>query len=240
MITGHRPRRRSAAPPRRRAASRTGRHPWSRFAVLAAAVPVGLLVSGALVWHSSYAAFVATTLNENNSWTTGVVSLTSNRTASVPLFDQTSEGFLSPGSTGTKCITVSYTGSVTVGEEGIRLRGTVTGDPGLASALQIQVQLSQAPLPGPPGADCLPSFPATPLTYSTTLSAFPTTYADGLGDLDNNNTGDWRPVLPTTDTSRTYRITYTLPTSASGTQYQGKQVGLLLTWQVQSDDTPGS
>jgi hypothetical protein len=151
--------------------------------VLAAAVPVGLVASVTLVWSSSYAAFVDTTATPQNTWGTGVVELGTDRGATA-LFNTASEGLLVPGSSGHRCITVTYTGNVDTADTGVRLYGSLTtGSPELAAALRITVQMSRTALTTPPDADCLPTFEASPFTYpSSTLGAFPSGYGTGLGD----------------------------------------------------------
>ncbi len=81
---------------------RTPKH-GVRRTLLAAAVPVGMVVSGALVWQSSYAAFTSSTANPNNAFTAGSVTLTDNDSNGA-LFAVTSAQ-LAPSSTFTyKCI----------------------------------------------------------------------------------------------------------------------------------------
>jgi hypothetical protein len=238
VITGRRPRHRHAAP--RRTHARFATRTWGRLAVLVAAVPVGLLVCGALVWNSSSAAFIAVTDNPANVWQAGAVSLTNDR-ASAALFTTATEGLIVPGSSGFKCITVTYTGNVSTAEAGVRLYGTLTADTdaALAAALQVTVQMSTTAL-GTTAADCSPSFPATTLSYTgKTFGTFPTSFTGGLGDLNTDGLGDWRPNA-TTDRSRTYKISYSLPTGPSTTTMAGKKVGMSFTWEVQSDDTPGT
>jgi hypothetical protein len=46
--------------------------------MIAAAVVVGLMGSGALVWQASSAAFTASTENDSNTWSSGKVVLTDN------------------------------------------------------------------------------------------------------------------------------------------------------------------
>ncbi len=80
-----------------------------RRTMLAAAVPVGMVVSGALVWQSSYAAFSDTTVNPGNSFTAGSVVLDDND-SNTALF---SVSDLAPKSTWTfKCIRLDYTGTL--------------------------------------------------------------------------------------------------------------------------------
>ena len=237
MITGRRPGPQHTAPRHRHGSTvtRAGR----RIAVLVAAVPVGLLACGTLVWHSSAAAFTATTSTPTNSYEAGVVQLGNDRGATA-LFTTASEGLLVPGSTGHKCITVTYTGNVDTAAAGVRLYGTLTSDSSaeLAAALQVTVQMSTTALGTTPDADCLPGFQASPVTYAATaVSAFPTNYGGGIGDANGDALGDWRPSA-TTDRTRTYRISYSLPAGSYPSTLQGKKVGVTFTWEVQS--APGS
>jgi hypothetical protein len=73
------------------------------------AVPLGLVVSGALVYQSSSAAFTATTTTAQESWTAGTVVLDQNSSTSLPW---TAVAGLAPSSTATKCVRVDYTGSL--------------------------------------------------------------------------------------------------------------------------------
>ncbi|SET50245.1 hypothetical protein [Geodermatophilus poikilotrophus] len=205
--------------------------------MLAAAVPVGLVASVTLVWSSSHAAFVGTTATPQNTWGTGVVQLSNNR-AQV-LFDTTSEGLLVPGSSGHRCITVTYSGNVDTAATGVRLYGSLTGSTELANALQVTVEMSATPLSPVPDADCLSGLGASPYTYPTsTLSAFPSGYSTGLGNANGDTVSDWRPTA-TTDRARTYKISYRLPADSHPTSIQGKEVGMTFTWEARSH-TPGA
>ncbi len=80
----------------------------ARRTMLAAAVPVGMVISGALVYSSSYAAFNATTDNTGNSFTAGTVQLSDND-AGQTLFTITNG---TPSTTYLyRCIELNYTGS---------------------------------------------------------------------------------------------------------------------------------
>jgi hypothetical protein len=74
----------------------------------ALAIAVGVLGSGICVWQSTSAVFSSTTANAGNSWTAGSVTLTDDDSGSA-LF---SASGLVPGSSGSNCITVSYSGNV--------------------------------------------------------------------------------------------------------------------------------
>ncbi len=86
--------------------------------MIAAAVVVGLMGSGALVWQASSAAFTASTQNQNNSWASGQVALTDN----VPGGAWFNETSLVPDQTGKKCVEVTYNGNV---KAGVKLFGSV-------------------------------------------------------------------------------------------------------------------
>jgi hypothetical protein len=84
--------------------------------ILAAAVPVGLVLSAAMVWQSTSAAFSATTENGGNSWHTGTVVLSdsdSDSASGAALFDSSStDQLLAPGVAGARCIRVDYSGDL--------------------------------------------------------------------------------------------------------------------------------
>ncbi len=237
MIIRRRPHHHHAAAPRRRVG--TGAGARRRITVLAAAVPIGLVASSTLVWHSSHAAFVDTTDNPGNAWRTGVVALDGDRGATA-LFSTASEGLLVPGSSGHRCITVTYSGNVDTAETGVRLHGALTGSTALADALQVRVEVSATALSPAPDADCLPGLGGSPVSHAPrAFSAFPTGYGTGLGDGNGDGVADWRPTA-TGNRSRTYRISYSLPAGSYPDTLQGQQVGMTFTWEVRSDDTPGT
>lgn len=86
--------------------------PRRRGARASVAVPVGLALSIALSWSSTYAAFSATSVNAGNSWRSGTVVLTGADSVGA-LFTTGSDGALKPGSTGSRCLRIDYTGDLT-------------------------------------------------------------------------------------------------------------------------------
>ncbi|MDQ1484573.1 MAG: hypothetical protein QOJ62_266, partial [Actinomycetota bacterium] len=59
--------------------SEQSRQPERRRRVVRATAPAfGLLAAGLLVWQGSYAAFSATTQNNNDTWSSASLSLTNN------------------------------------------------------------------------------------------------------------------------------------------------------------------
>ena len=87
----------------RRARARRGR------LLVMAGIPLGMIGSAALVWQASYAAFSGKTENASNTITSGTVSLSDNDSGTAAF---TLTG-LRPGSSGSRCIVVTYTGSLT-------------------------------------------------------------------------------------------------------------------------------
>ncbi len=81
-----------------------------RRSVLAGVVPVGLVLSVALTWSSTHAAFSANTQNPGNSWQTGSVVLTDNDSGTA-LFQSASESGLTPGAARSRCIRLDSPGT---------------------------------------------------------------------------------------------------------------------------------
>jgi hypothetical protein len=182
-------------PPRRRAAG--GR----RAGILAAlAVLSGIAASSGVMWQASSAAFTGSTSNGNNAWTAGTVSLTDDDT-NVAMFSATG---LKPGSTGTKCITVTYGGNSTAA---VKLYSSaVTGT--LRQHLNMVIQEGD----GGTYADCT-GFVSTGTVYTGTLENFGNTNtAFGSG------VGAFAPTAA--NQKKTYRFAYTVdpatPNSAQG------------------------
>jgi hypothetical protein len=92
---------------------RTGRKHRGGRIVLA----IALIISATAIWRASFAAFVATTANPSDSWASGTLALTAtdgsggNITGSA-VFAATG---WRPGDSLTKCITVTYGGTITAG-----------------------------------------------------------------------------------------------------------------------------
>ncbi|MFN8074645.1 MAG: TasA family protein [Kineosporiaceae bacterium] len=192
-----------------------------RPGIVAAAVLVGLLGSGGFVWHSTEAAFTATTATPSNSWTTGSVTI-SDDDAGVALF--TTATNLKPADTGTKCIKVTYSGTLT--PSGIKFYASALADsaPSLAAYLDMVIDVSADN--GVGDFSSCGSFSGTNL-YTGTLANLRTTnsaYASGLGT--------WTPTGGVT-TTRTFRIKYTLNASAPDT-VQGKTASATFTWEANS------
>ncbi|MFQ1003041.1 hypothetical protein [Modestobacter sp. SSW1-42] len=179
-----------------------------------AAVVAGLVLSGCLVWTTSYAAFTAETRNPGNSWTTGHVQLSNDRGTALFQVDR-----LWPGATGSRCVTVT-SGSSVPGE--VRLYGAgLTGQTLLTQVVSLDVVQGTAGA----AADCSDFVAAaTPPVSSRTLAAYPTDYGTGQSP--------W-VLTGTTGEARAYKVTYRVDPNA-GNATQDQTAAMTLVWEVQS------
>jgi hypothetical protein len=205
---------------------------------LVAAVPVGLLLSVAVVWQSTAAAFTASTDNAGNTWQAGSVVLADSDGGSA-LFDTTRDGALVPGATRSRCIRVDYTGSLPAD---IRLYVTTpaAGATTLDPYLVVSVEEGQ---PVPAGttvaADCSTGFTAaaTPaFLYNTASAAGPS--ADQTSTMSALKSGhaDYATGLVAglsvaQNTSLTFRVAYTVKDDNLAQSTQSKAT---FTWEARN------
>lgn len=183
------------------------------------AVPVALLLSGATVATASYSAFSATTSNPTNNWTAGTVAL-SDDDSNTAMF--TAAG-LKPGSTGTKCIAVTSSGSLA---SAVKLYGT---NPATTNALSSSINLAVVQGTGGSFGSCTGFTPLATgsSVFSGTLAALGSTassYATGLGT--------WAPTGTASET-RVFQFTYTVDPAAPNST-QGGTASIGFTWEAQN------
>ncbi|GAA4984078.1 hypothetical protein [Kineococcus glutinatus] len=203
-----------------------------RRAAAIAAVPVGLLASGLIVHSSSNAAFTATTSTGTNTWTAGTVALTnSSPSASLP-WSSNGSGALKPGTSETKCVVVTYSGSLAA-NIALYASGyaTTAGSSGGAAGTNLEDQL-QFTIDYKTGGD----FTSTcgSFTASTPAMTLPVTNeaAKAFGARTAYSAGASVSNVAS-NTIITYRVSYTL--SGSATDYaQGDSVAFNFTWQAQN------
>lgn len=190
----------------------------ARLAALGALL--GAVLCTGMVLRTSEAVFTADTRVPDNAWETGSVSLDDDSTGSA-LFATTSYGGGVPGGDGlltggdalTRCLTVTYTGTITSGVA-VRLYATAAG--ALAPYLDVVVEEGTGA-----GRSCAAFVPSRTL-YSGTLTGLATVAHDGASGL-----GPWEPA--TTGATRVYRFTVTVqPVSAA----QGAQATADLVWEA--------
>ena len=201
-----------------RTAARRPSRRWAR-AVTLLAVPAAVAVSGLVVSHASYSAYSATTVNPTSNWATGSVALADDDLGTAAFTAKN----LKPGSTGTRCIVVTSSGSL---PSTVKLYATGAST---TNNLAAHVNLSITQGTGGTFGDCAGYTPlATGGTLFTGtaagLAAASTGYASGLGS--------WAPTGAATE-SRTYQITYTISGSAPDSTQGGTAV-LGLTWEAQN------
>lgn len=185
----------------------------SAAAMVAAAIVTGLLASGAMIWQSSQAAFTAASSSPTNTWNAGTVILDDDDNG-VAMFTATN---LKPGSTGSKCLAVTYTGTLTAN---VKLYATsVTGT--LMPYLDLVVEEGAAGT----YADCT-AFATAATPYTGTLTTFAsshTNYATGVGNFNG----------ATNPTTKVYRFTWTLKASTPDS-VQGGTATATFTWEAQN------
>jgi len=196
-----------------------------------AAGVLGLLLVSSLVMRTSSAAFTATTDNDGNSWQAGTVSLSDDDAGAV-MFNVSA---LRPGDTGTRCIEVTYAGTLT--PNGVRLYAENVTDTDSAAAdgavlsdhLDLVIEYD-AVTTGTFAGGC-GDFTAEGTAFTGTLAALSTTHTNYTNGADlSAAAGDWAPV---TSESRVFKITWTLDAAAPDTA-QGDTAEADFVWEARS------
>lgn len=206
-----------------------------------AAIPIGLLASGALVFAGSQSAFTATTTNDTNTWSAGKVALKNNGAKATATFDlnSTPAAFpatgtgtnlgMKPGDSGSKCIVVenssSLTGPVKWYVDSVGGAAASPGTAALTTELLVKVEFAVGQY-----LDCTGFSAASPTTIfggstGAVLTGAPTTYGTGAGS--------WTPTGGGADDYGTYRITWTLPSGAPNAVQNGTATADF-NWEIQS------
>ncbi len=176
---------------------------------------VVVLMGGVMMlWQETSAVFSATTANPTNSWQAGSVALADDDSGTA-MFNASG---LTPGATGSNCITVTYTGTLpTV----VKVYASASADASSAAQyLDINIIEGTGGGFGSCGA-----FVAATTIYTGTLATFTTTktgYSTGVGT--------WAPSSPA---SKIYKITYTL-NAATPASKQSAVTSCTMQWEAQS------
>ncbi|QDY90253.1 hypothetical protein E7Y32_08560 [Arthrobacter sp. UKPF54-2] len=191
---------------------------WAKWA----AVPAALLVSGVAVSQASYSAFSATTESAANSWKSGTVAISSTADKNTGTATFAAEN-LKPGSTASKCITVTSSGSLASTVK-LYAKGFTNDAKDLASYIDLAIY------EGTGGNSACEGFtastPATP-AFAGTVAAFGTKntgFSSGVGS--------WVTKGASAET-RTYQITYTVKPEAPNST-QGGTAAVGFTWEAQN------
>lgn len=186
--------------------------------MIAAAVVVGLMGSGTLVWQASSAAFTASTENDSNTWSSGKVVLSDND-SNTALFAATG---LVPLQNGTNCILVQYDGNVASTVKLYAQNPTGT----LGAYLDFDVEIGD-------GATC-----GAVQTWTQIVGDAGTTLAtnDTLDDFTgarhdfSDGVAGWAPS--TAASVKPYRFKWTLGDDSAA---QNKSAGVKLVWEAQNN-----
>ena len=190
-----------------------------RYALLLAAIPIGLLASGLLVFKASYSAFSATTTNGANSWSAGTVTISSN--PGTAMF--TASG-LKPGDTGTSCVKVTYTGSLNSTVKLYLKNSDVTGT-GLGTYLTFQVNEGTGN-----NANCS-DFAQSANDYNNTGMSDTTKTLAGFNTAAYDYAHGVSSWAATTNGTKTYEFIWQLQDNSSA---QGLTAGATFTWEADS------
>ncbi len=166
-----------------------------------------------LVVGGSRAAFNSTTSNGSNSFAAGTVVLSDDDAGSV-MFNLSG---MKPGDTATKCINVSYTGSLPAN---VHLYGSVAG--GLGAYLDTTVDIGSGAAGGA-SSDCT-GFVSSANLFGGTLTGFGAAHSN----FGNGAAGFDGATNPST---RSYRVTVTLQDNNAA---QGQSSTATFTWEAQN------
>lgn len=183
-------------------------------------VPASILVSGLLVWQSSYAAFSASTSNPTSNWTSGTVALTDDD-AGTAMFTASA---LKPGATGTKCIVVTSSGNLA---SAVKLYATTYSTTNaLSSYVNLVVDEGAGGTFASSGPTSCTGFTSASNNFTGTLAAFSakTSFATGVSAWTPSGSGS---------ESKTFRISYTFDAAAPNSA-QGGTAAVGFTWEAQN------
>jgi hypothetical protein len=181
-------------------------------------IAIGMLISAGLVWNSSSATFTATTANPNtNTWSAGSLSLADDDTGTT-MFNTPN---LKPGDTGTRCLRVTYSGSVA---SAIKLYTTAASYTGtLGTYIDLTVHEGAAGTYADPTCS---NWTTGTQIYTGTMANFNTTHTNYA-----NGVSAWTPT--TNADFKVYKFAYTLQTAAPNAS-QGTAAGIGFTWEAQN------
>ncbi|WP_433444071.1 hypothetical protein [Nonomuraea sp. CA-141351] len=182
-------------------------------------MPVGLMLSGALVWHASNATFVGSTVNAGNNWTAGSVGLT-NDSGGVPMFQITN---MVPGNSGSRCIKVTSSASV---PSTVKLYSDFSAVPTNDISSYINLTIEEGN--GGTFASCAAFTPVGGAAYTGTLANFTSTKTNF-----GNGVGPWA-LTGNPPESLSYRITWTFDSSAPNSTEDGSTPHVSFIWEAQN------
>lgn len=185
--------------------------PRRRATTFAALLSLALVALG--VARVSEAGFSDTTSNDANAWSTGTVNLTDDDQGAA-MFTVGGDDLLSGGQSLTRCINVTYSGTLTA-DRAVRLYATATG--ALAPYLNLTVV---------EGADAAQGscsgFTPTSTLYTGTVAGFA-----AMHDTFAHGASDW--AITTAPETRSYQFTVTVQNTVGA---MAKSGGATFTWEA--------
>jgi Camelysin metallo-endopeptidase len=187
------PRRAVSGQPRRNAVNTQENAGKARRFLLTALVVGGL---SALVGLGTYSAFTATTANSGNSISSGTVAI-SQHTGATTLYNVSNQ---KPGDTTTKCVRVTYSGSLTASAVKLYVSSGITN--GSQYNLEIDRGSGMTTLDG---TDSCAGFTQSSVAYNGNLGSLGTSYATGVDGKNaaatwaTNDSVDYRFIITQND-----------------------------------------
>lgn len=201
--------------------------PRARRITTLSVAPIAILAAGLMVWQGSNAAFSSTTRNPGNSWSTGSVALTDDDsgTAAVQVAN------LTPGQTGSKCIVVTASSSVS-GQVRAYVQNLAVSPQGLEDHVTLSIEQGT----GGSFNDCTGFVPdaSVPVVAAEPLSQLALTNKDyATGGTP------WTTTGVASGESKTYRGTWLFDTTDLSQleidALQGATTSVDLVWELQSN-----
>jgi len=180
-------------------------------------VPLALLASSAVVYQASNAAFSAQTTNGTNNWASGSVTISDDDSGNALV----NLSNLKPGDTATKCINVTYTGSLAAT---VKLYTSASTDTGLGQYLDFSIDEGTGATGGA-SLDCTGFTLGSALFPAGTLSGFLTaknSYPNGVST--------WAPA-GASNAVKSYRFIWTLQDNNAA---QNKSASATFTWEARN------
>lgn len=191
------------------------RRSWLNVMVRVVPMPLGLLLSGVLVWGASYADFTASTSNSGNTWSAGTIGLAND--SRVPMFHIEN---MKPGEAGANCIQVRSNADVPTA---LKLFSDTRNWPsGYQSFVNLRVETGS----GGSFGNCA-GFAPNGVAFDGTLDTFVGLHADY-----RTGVGPWR--LPATPATISFRFSWLFrPGTANGPQASGTPE-VTFTWEARA------
>ena len=185
-----------------------------------AVVMLALVAASLLVLNSSRAAFSDTADSTGNSLAAGTVDLVDDDVG-MAMFTVPN---MAPGDSVTKCITVTYSGSI-ANPAAVRVySGNYTDSAALADFLILTIEEGT----GGSFVDCSGFILENTIESGSTLATFDTTHTDYA-----SGARVWDPS--STPESKTYRVTFELDLATPDSEEGASVTALAITWEVLSN-----